>query len=271
MPAYIKNFRNLPRDEGIGSILGTYTDLVNFMKITGLVVTARHGTSRYSDRLLEKYFSIKMTPMDAYSRNSVISIENFLPLLICKDFGGKRVTSFKLSTLSHTFLKQLQEYESAVLRGRKMLGVLLRGSDFFKANFEGGAAAIPAETAIPIIKKFMEEDDYEGIMLTTEDSDMLRAVREAFPGKVITVAQERYSVRDFEVAQTISELETVRRSPEEYEIYVEDTTVNYFYGIYLVSRCDTFIHSNNRCGAQLVKSFGEGIIKRSYCIAENLN
>ncbi|MBR6268670.1 MAG: hypothetical protein IKR28_10125 [Selenomonadaceae bacterium] len=262
---------NLPRDEGIGSILGTYTDLVNFMKITGLVVTARHGTSRYSDRLLEKYFSIKMTPMDAYSRNSVISIENFLPLLICKDFGGKRVTSFKLSTLSPTFLKQLQEYESAVLRGRKMLGVLLRGSDFFKANFEGGAAAIPAEIAITIIKKFMEEDDYEGIMLTTEDSDMLRAVREAFPGKVITVAQERYSVRDFEVAQTISELETMRRSPEEYEIYVEDTTVNYFYGIYLVSRCDTFIHSNNCCGAQLVKSFGEGIIKRSYCIAENLN
>ncbi len=261
---------NLPRDEGIGSILGTYTDLVNFMKPTGLKVTARPGTSRYSDRLLSKYFNVKMTPLDAYSRNSVISIENFLPLLICKDFSGKRVTSFKLSTLSPTFLEHLREYESFVLQGRRMLGVLLRGSDFFKANFEGGAAAIPAETAIPIIRKFFEEGGYDGIMLATEDRDFLHATKEAFPGKVITVAQERYSVSDFEVAQTISELETMRRSPEEYESYVEDTTVNYFYGIYLVSRCDTFIHSNNCCGAQLVKSFGEGILKRTYCIAEEL-
>ena len=261
---------NLPRDEGIGSILGTYTDLVNFMKPTGLKVTARPGTSRYSDRLLSKYFNVKMTPLDAYSRNSVISIENFLPLLICKDFGGKRVTSFKLSTLSPTFLEHLREYESFVLQGRRMLGVLLRGSDFFKANFEGGAAAIPAETAIPIIRKFFEEGGYDGIMLATEDRDLLHATKEAFPGKVITVAQERYSVSDFEVAQTISELETMRRSPEEYDRYVEDTTVNYFYGIYLVSRCDTFIHSNNCCGAQLVKSFGEGIIKRTCCIAEEL-
>ena len=151
-----------------------------------------------------------------------------------------------------------------------MLGVLLRGSDFFKANFEGGAAAVPVETAIPIIRKFLEEGGFDGIMLATEDKDILHAVKDSFPGKVITVAQERYSVRDFEVAQTISELETLRRSQEEYESYVEDTTVNYFYGVYLVSRCDTFIHSNNCCGAQLVKSFGEGIIKRTYCIAEEM-
>ena len=95
-------------------------------------------------------FNVKMTPMDAYSRNSIITIENFLPLLICKDFGGKRITSFRLSTLNPVFLKQLQEYESFVLEGKRMLGVLLRGSDFFKAHFEGGAAAIPADTAIPI-------------------------------------------------------------------------------------------------------------------------
>ncbi len=262
---------SLPRDEGIGSILGTYTDLVNFMKNwRRLEVTARPGTSRYSDRLLTKYFNVKMTPMDAYSRNSVISIENFLPLLICKDFGGKRVTSFNLDALSPVFLANLEEYAETVIGNKKMLGVLLRGSDFFKANFEGGAAPISAEIAIPVIRKFMEEGNYDGIMLATEDSDLLHAVRDAFPGKVITVAQERYSVRDFEVAQTISELETMRRTPEEYEAHVEDTTVNYFYGVYLVSRCDTLIHSNNCYGAQLAKSFGKGIIQRSYCIAEEL-
>ena len=54
-----------------------------------------------------------------------------------------------------------------------MLGVLLRGSDFFKAHFEGGAAAIPADTAIPIIRKFWEEGGYDGIMLATEDRDQM--------------------------------------------------------------------------------------------------
>ena len=177
--------------------------------------------------------------------------------------GRKRVTA-----VAPEFLAHLQEYAEAVLKGKRMLGVLLRGSDFFKANFEGGAAAVPAETAIPVIARFLKEGNYDGVMLATEDKDLLHAVQDAFPGKVITISQERYSVKDFEVAQTISELETLRRSPEEYEKYVEDTTVNYFYGVYLISRCDTLIHSNNCFGAQLAKSFGEGILKRTYCIAE---
>ena len=262
---------NLPRDEGIGSILGTYTDLINFMQGTGVEVTARPGSSRYSDRLLRKYFNVKLTPLDAHRRKSVICLENFLPLLICKDFGGKRVASFRLQSLNPTFLMQLQEYAQSVMQGKKMLGAMFRGSDFFKANFAGGAAPVTAEKAVAVIAKFLAEGDYDGIMLATEDNDILQAVRSAFPGKVIAVAQERYSVTDFEMARTISELETMRRTPEEYEGYVEDTTINYFYAVYLVSRCDTFIHSNNCCGAQLVKSFGEGIIKRSYCIAEAEN
>lgn len=97
---------------------------------------------------------------------------------------------------------------------------------------------------------------------------MLHAMREAFGSRLIAIAQERYSVDDFEQVETIDELEHLRRTPEEYVEYVEDTTVNYFYAIYLLSRCESLISSNLCGGAVLARVFKEGFFKRECCLAE---
>ena len=61
-------------------------------------------------------------------------------------------------------------------------------------------------------------------------------MREAFPGRVITVAQERHSTAEFAPGQTISDLERRTYDQDEYDDRVTDTTVNYFYALYVLSR-----------------------------------
>ena len=126
------------------------------------------------------------------------------------------------------------------------------------------------EDALPIIRQYYEDGDYDGIILATEDRDILKAVRESFPGKVIAIAQERYSVTDFVEYDTISSLEKSRRSQEEYNEYINDTTINYFYAIYMVSRCECVLYSNHCFGSFLMKTFGNGVIKTMHCLAEEV-
>lgn len=82
--------------------------------------------------------------------------------------------------------------------------------------------------------------------------------------KVVVVAQERHSVSDFKSGQIISELEKESLSPEEYDARVEDKTINYFYALYLLSRCDSFMCSEQCNGWDVVNDFNGGKFQRCY-------
>ena len=78
------------------------------------------------------------------------------------------------------------------------------------------------------------------------------------------MAQERHSVSEFRQGQIISDLEKELFSEEEYDKQIEDTTINYFYALYMLSRCDSFICSGQCNGWDVVNDFNEGRFKRSY-------
>ena len=52
-----------------------------------------------------------------------------------------------------------------------------------------------------------------------------------------------------------------------YEEKLEDTTVNYFYALYMLSRCDSFISSGRCNGADIVMSFNNGRFAHYYKFA----
>lgn len=151
-----------------------------------------------------------------------------------------------------------------------MLGVLLRGSDYFTSDMGDLMRPVKAENAIPIIKQWMEEDGYDGIFLAIEDEDMLSSMKEAFGDKMIAVSQERYSVNRLEKAKTIAELEKETYDQEEYDAHLVDVTVNYFYAVYLLSRCESFIYSNLCGGERLTHVFNRGKFKKELCIAQTV-
>ena len=53
----------------------------------------------------------------------------------------------------------------------------------------------------------------------------------------------------------IAELENEKYAPDEKEEHIEDMTVNYFYAMYVLSKCDSFIASGLSNGIDMVKGF----------------
>ena len=256
-------------DEGIGSVLNQYAGFKNLLKRYGKTVTMAPGGSRYDDSLLEDYFNVVITPSDATYENTVTIANAYAPLFT-KMIGGTELCHYTIDELNPVFRGHLEFYRSEVIGNKKMLGLFLRGSDYYVAKLEGPSRPVSMEDALPIIRQYYENGDYDGIILATEDRDILKAVRESFPGKVIAIAQERYSVTDFVEYDTISSLEKSRRSQEEYNEYINDTTINYFYAIYMVSRCECVLYSNHCFGSFLMKTFGNGVIKTMHCLAEEV-
>ena len=57
---------------------------------------------------------------------------------------------------------------------------------------------------------------------------------------------------------------------KEYNEQVEDTTVNYFYAIYLLSKCESFIYSNICGGERLAHIFNGGKYKKELCLSQTI-
>ena len=117
---------------------------------------------------------------------------------------------------------------------------------------------------VPTIYQWLEEDGYDCIFLATEDKDVLAKMRAEFGGKVLVVAQERHSVSEFKTSTIITELEKEQATGQEYDAVVEDNTINYFYAIYMLSRCSSFMCSGQCNGYDMTRDFNVGGFDRIY-------
>ncbi|MBR6152610.1 MAG: hypothetical protein IKQ25_15140 [Lachnospiraceae bacterium] len=117
---------------------------------------------------------------------------------------------------------------------------------------------VSVEIMLPILRDYLEKYHFDGIFVATEDDNALKIIREAFPGKVYAVAQERHTIDEFKPGTTISDLERDSYSAQEYEGRVTDKTVNYFYALYMLSKCDGFLASSHCSGVTTVRNFNTG-------------
>ncbi len=256
------------KTEGIGSILSTYSSTSQALKKYGIKPYVEPNSTRFSNELLTKYFSIGEEPEDA-SKENTIYVKCFNSFLL-NHFIDLHPADVNLNMLKPEFIDQMKEYADSIIGGKKVLGVLLRGTDIIIANYKGSYNPAPIEECIRIIGERIKEYGYEKIFVATEDSFYLETITAAFPGKVLAVAQERHRVSDFKGIKYISDLEKQNYSGAAYYASVEDMTVNYLYAVYMLSRCESFI-SNCMCsGAKLVTSFNENRFVRNEIVSEML-
>ena len=259
---------SIRKTEGIGSIISTYNRVSRALKKKGIITFIEPGCTRFSEEFLVKYFTFTKVPEDSNEENTIYakSFNSF----VLNHFIQQYEVKFNLAILNPIFLSQMKEYADYVIGNKKILGVLLRGTDYIIANYVGSYRPVSLEESIDFIKKEFKAQHYDEIFIATEDSSMLKEMIKTFPGKILTVSQERYSLTDFKDLKYISDLEKKLYKGKEYESYVEDTTVNYFYAMYLLSRCDSLI-SNCMCsGVDLATSFNNGKYKKNIILSDKI-
>ena len=69
---------------------------------------------------------------------------------------------------------------------------------------------------------------------------------------------------EFKTVKLIGELEAEKYDASEKEMHLEDLTVNYFYAMYVLSRCDSFIASGTANGVDIVNCFNSGTFTHYY-------
>ena len=259
---------SIRKTEGIGSLLSCIKRVSLAYGKKGIKVFAKAGSTRYSDEMMNRYFTIETKPEDSDETNT--AYVNCFNALILNNFVQRYEAKLDLSMLKPSFIKEMDEYAEYLFKDEKVLGVLLRGTDIAIAGFVGAYKPVTIEESIEDIQKKLDQYGYTRIFVATEDSSLLEAMLNAFPGKVFAVSQERHRIDDFKKVRYISDLEKAEKTGESYLASVEDTTVNYLYAMYMLSRCESLV-SNCMCsGVNIATSFNEGRYTRVDIQSQNV-
>ncbi len=247
---------------GIGAILSVLSQIERACSERKFKVFLRPGCTRYPEELLCKYFRISPKPDDATVENTMVleDLTAFKTSWFCNHFPA----NFDESILDEKFAKEMNEYAEAIIGGRKILGVLARGTDYVTMKLGADRRHATPDQMISVIQEWMDEGQYDKIFLATEDKDNYDKIRAAFPGKVIAVSQERHSISEMKKnnSNLIYEFEQKLNTGKAYIDALEDTTVNYFYALYILSKCDAFLCSGQCNGWDTVRTLNNGKFER---------
>ena len=169
------------------------------------IIALLGGDWAVSRPLVEKYFAVDIWDPEANEANTLV-----VPgaVVINKtQYYTYLPATLEVSAVAPGFKAEMDEYYDAVLGGRKVLGVLIRGSDYLAVGFGGSRKMATVEQMVPKIRQWMAEYGYEKVFLATEDSDILAKMKKEFGRDMIALAQERLSVRNLRQGQIITEYE----------------------------------------------------------------
>lgn len=256
-------FAELAIDEGagIGSVLNNLYRFKKALESIGMKPVVRGDkVGHFPIAFLERYFNLELHNPNATEDNTVFFPE--MSTLAATMFLDWVQPKQDLNMLRQEFLEEMDEYADAVLGNKRMLGLLIRGTDYLIVHKDGPRKMAGVEDMLPLIHKWLEDYRYDGIFLATEDSDILARIRQEFGDRLIVIAQERHSVSDFAGKQLLAELE--KETASDYESSVIEGTVNYFYALYMLSRCAAFICSGPCNGYDLAVGFNGGKYERTH-------
>ena len=248
---------------GIGAVLSSYKTNKQAAETFGLKFVSPNVDhfGKFPRSMVEKYFAVDIWDEEANEENTLV-VPDLVMFYKTKFYCGLRA-SLDVDSIATGFREEMDEYYDAVLGREKTLGLLIRGSDYISTGLSGIRKMATVEQMTPKIHQWMEDYGYEKLFLATEDADILAAMRKEFGRKLVALSQERLSVANLRSGQVISEYEK-ETGGEDYTAKLEDTTINYFYALYILSRCDAFLCSGQCNGWDNVLSLNGGKFERSY-------
>ena len=251
----------VPERVGIGGLLTHFTMMKNAFEDKGFKTFLKPSSTRFPDDFISRYFNIEFTPKEANPDNTIY-ITDFDHCCASYLINKYKSVTIEKNILNKSFIGEMEEYREAVIGDKKCLGVLARGTDYAVGDYGAERHHATASDMIPLIRKWTEEYGYELIFLATEDQGILDEFMEAFPGKIRAIAQERHRKEDFKKGELIYEKERREMSGEEYINHLIDTSVNYFYALYILSSCSAFICSGQCNGWDTVLVFNGNLFER---------
>ncbi|MBQ8942273.1 MAG: hypothetical protein IJ062_10605 [Firmicutes bacterium] len=247
---------------GIASIIMRLYAFKNAFAEFGIKVGLKRGSGKYGDEMVDKYFDLDRLPDDANETNTVYLQSS--TTLVATMFYTLADKNFSVDVIKPAFKAEMDEYYDAVFGGKKVLGLLIRGTDYLTTNQRGERIMAGVANMVPEINKWLEEDGYDLIFLASEDADICEQMIKEYGPKLRLLSQERHRVSDFTDVTIISDLEKKERTGRDYEIALADTTINYFYALYLLSKCDSFMCSGQCNGYDMVLAFNQNKFDRLY-------
>lgn len=250
---------------GIGRVLISAKNFESAFQSVGLKTAINsEKLGKFRVQMLNRYFDLDLSADGAAGDNTLEVPKTAYLHLHITAFMSRMPQEMDVNILSRRFRDDLDEYYDALFKGKKVLGILIRGTDYVVNFSDSNRRMATVEEMVPTIYQWLEEDRYDCIFLATEDKDVLAKMRGEFGSKVLVVAQERHSVSEFTTSAVISDLEKEQTTKEEYDAVVEDNTINYFYAVYLLSKCSSFMCSGQCNGYDMVRDFNEGGFDRIY-------
>ncbi len=242
---------SLDDEAGIGSVLNTLSKCATAMSEIGLELSSLERTlGQFDTEILDKYFSFDLKHEDANDSNTVFFHE--IAALKSTAFVYLTEPRVDLRVVKKSFLEEMNDYCTAVLGGKRALGVLIRGTDYINMFKTGIRKMSSPEEMAPMIDEWMEKYDCEKIVLATEDKDVLEWMKKRYQGKLLAISQERHSVEELKGNLLLADLD---RQKEDHNAVLEENIVNYFYALYMLSQCKAFICSGYCNGYDLVMNF----------------
>ncbi len=136
-----------------------------------------------------------------------------------------------------------KEYET-LLKGKRVLGVLCRGTDYIMTKPKGHPIQPSIEEVINLVRQKVVEMSVQYIYLATEEAAVVNMFNERFPGKVITNKRNYYDAYyDLYKGSETARISAVHFERENDSYY---KSLEYLSSINLLSKCCGLIGGN--CG-----------------------
>lgn len=248
--------------EGIASLVANARRYQRAFGQLGLrLVAGGERMGPYPTAMLERYFTLALHDEGATAENTLRVPDQ--AILSKTKLLFSTPNALDASVLSPEFRDHIETYREAVFGTDRMLGVLMRGTDYLSSGFTGARKQATVDEMLPLLRQWMAEDGYDRIFLATEDADILARMRSEFGDRLIAIAQRRHSASELSKGQVLVELAGERAAtPEELDEELEETVVNYFYALYLLSRCESLVCSGQTNGFDVVRDLNAGAFRR---------
>lgn len=142
-------------------------------------------------------------------------------------------------------VKEYFDYEYAkIIKGKRILGVLCRGTDYVVMKPKNHPVQPSVEEVIQLVTEKMEEFNYDGIYLATEEHAIYDMFDKAFPGKVLINQREWFDYYyDLQKSNGFTFIDSISfdRKDDNYRKSLE-----YFSSLNLLSKCSALI--GGTCG-----------------------
>lgn len=246
----------LDNNAGIGSIINNLSRYKEAFAEFGLQLICRQNRiGHFPVDFLNKILNFDLQKDDANDLNTIY-IKETAPFMITYFLVSHANPVIDSSILNEKFKKEMKEYSDALFKSKKMLGVLIRGTDYKLINNNNALRMASVDEMLPVIDDYINKYKFDAIFLATEDQDIFDQMKKIYGEKLYVVYQERHRISNMQGKSLLADLEKLEHK-NEYENAIIESTTNYFYALYLLSQCNSFICSGICNGYHLVMAFNE--------------